>query len=51
MNGNCVAILAPNRTALIQALQSQGFSLVADLPKRIRIDDTARGMVRSRAAR
>lgn len=49
MNGNCVAIIAANRKAIIRALQSQGFSLVADLPVPIRLDPTARGMIRARA--
>lgn len=48
MKGNCVAILARNREALIEALQSLGFSLVADLTKPIRIDITRRGMLVAR---
>lgn len=51
MNGNCVAILAPNRKALAEALKSQGFFLVADLTQRVRVEVTARGMLIARAAR
>lgn len=48
MNGNCVAILAPNRKALAEALKSQGFFLVADLPKPVRLEQTPRGMLIAR---
>ena len=49
MNGNCVAILAPNRKALADALKSQGFFLVVDLTRRVRVQVTARGMLIARA--
>lgn len=51
MKGNCVAILARSYEALHQALQSQGFSLVAELQKPIRIDTTRRGMLVARLVR
>ncbi|HWH86186.1 MAG TPA: hypothetical protein VNV36_05340 [Pseudomonas sp.] len=43
-----MTIIARNRRGIIQALQSQGFSLVTDLPNPIRIDDTPRGMLKAR---
>lgn len=49
MKGNCVAILARNYEALRQALQSQGFSLVADLPQQVRITHR-RGMLIARVS-
>lgn len=51
MNGNCVAILAPNHKALYEALKNQGFFLVADLAKPVRVQVTARGMLIARAVR
>lgn len=42
-----MTIIATDRKALIQALQRQGFSLVADLPRRIRIIER-RGMLIAR---
>lgn len=51
MNGNCVAILAPNHKALYEALRNQGFFLVAELVKPIRIEVTTRGMLIARAAK
>jgi|GEM_PF-5586987 len=51
MNGNCVAILARNHEALAKALRNQGFFLVSELNKRIRVDTTARGMLVARVAR
>lgn len=51
MNGNCVAILAPNHKALYEALKNQGFFLVAELVKPIRIELTPRGMLIARAVR
>jgi len=33
MNSNCRAVIAPTIPGLIRALQSQGFFLVADLPR------------------
>ncbi|MCE4056326.1 hypothetical protein [Pseudomonas sp. Au-Pse12] len=47
MTGNCVAIIAANRKAIIKALQSRGFSLVADLPRPLRVD-IRRGMLIAR---
>ncbi|MCS3839417.1 hypothetical protein HNR03_004028 [Pseudomonas sp. JAI111] len=51
MNGNCVAILAPNHKALYEALKNQGFFLVADLTKPVRVEVTARGMLIARPSR
>ena len=42
-----MTIIATNRKSLIQALHRQGFSLVADLPRRIRITER-RGMLIAR---
>lgn len=42
-----MTIIATNRKALIQALHRQGFSLVADLPRRICITER-RGMLIAR---
>ncbi|MDI2594995.1 hypothetical protein POF45_26750 [Pseudomonas sp. 681] len=51
MNGNCVAILAPNHKALYEALKNQGFFMVADLAKRISVEVTARGMLIARPSK
>lgn len=51
MKCNCVAILAPNHKALCEALKNQGFFLVADLTKPVRIEVTSRGMLIARAAK
>lgn len=42
-----MTIIATNRKSLIQALHRQGFSLVADLPRPIRIE-VRRGMLIAR---
>lgn len=51
MKGNCVAILARNHEALVEALKNQGFFMVADLARPIRIDITPRGMLVARVVR
>lgn len=51
MNGNCVAILARNHEDLAKALKNQGFLMVAELKKPIRIDTTRRGMLIARVVR
>ncbi|AZD50535.1 hypothetical protein C4K20_5144 [Pseudomonas chlororaphis subsp. aurantiaca] len=50
MNGNCVAIIARTAKQLAEALQSQGFFLVADLPRPLRIE-IRRGMLIARVLR
>lgn len=42
-----MTIIATNRKSLIQALHLQGFSLVADLPRPVRIE-VRRGMLIAR---
>lgn len=44
-----IAIIAINHEALKQALHRQGFSLVADLPERVRITQR-RGMLIARVS-
>jgi hypothetical protein len=38
MNNHSVAVIAPTIPGLVKALQSQGFFLITDLPKRINIE-------------
>ena len=47
MNSNCRAVIAPTIPGLIRALQSQGFFLVTDLPRPLRIE-VRRGMLVAR---
>jgi hypothetical protein len=44
-----MTIIARNRAALIQALAFRGFFMVADLPRRIRIEER-RGMLIARVS-
>lgn len=50
MTSKCVAVIATNRTAIIKALLAQGFFLVADLPKPVRLEPTPRGMLIARVS-
>ncbi|MHA6574531.1 hypothetical protein [Pseudomonas yamanorum] len=45
-----MTIIATNRTAFIKALLAQGFFLVADLPKPVRLEHTPRGMLIARVS-
>ena len=44
-----MTIIATNRKSLIQALHRQGFSLVSDLPRPVRIE-VRRGMLIARSS-
>ena len=50
MNSKCVAVLATSHTAIAKALIAQGFFLVADLPKPVRMEHTPRGMLIARVS-
>lgn len=45
-----MTIIATSRTAVIKALLAQGFFLVADLPKPVRLEPTPRGMLIARVS-
>ena len=50
MNSKCVAVLATYQTAIAKALIAQGFFLVVDLPKPVRLEHTPRGMLIARVS-
>lgn len=50
MTSKCVAVVATSHTAFAKALIAQGFFLVADLPKPVRLEHTPRGMLIARVS-
>ncbi|WP_168197502.1 hypothetical protein [Pseudomonas sp. NC02] len=50
MTNKCVAVIATSHTAIAKALLAQGFFLVADLPKPVRLEHTPRGMLIARVS-
>ncbi|NWC72572.1 hypothetical protein HX823_00610 [Pseudomonas sp. P7759] len=50
MKNSPTAVIATNRPAIANALIAQGFLLVNDLPKPIRLEQTQRGMLIARVS-
>ncbi|MBP5948505.1 MULTISPECIES: hypothetical protein [Pseudomonas] len=48
MKNSLTAVIATSRPAIASALIAQGFILVSDLPKPIRLQQTPRGMLIAR---